>query len=167
MREVGKKIPVIVVTELPGEFSLLYGVAETIDVPGLNEHSLKICASTLGTEELYLRNDCEALSSGVFWANKDFHNNYIKKKNGDELFIQDNYLEAFKIYNDAISFHSKYDDDKCAMDSFLGIVLYIRCIACFLYGKWPERTNANTYMKKSVDGIIQNLKRSIVFEKHA
>lgn len=80
MREVGKKIPVIVVTELPGEFSLLYGVAETIDVPGLNEHSLKICASTLGTEELYLRNDCEALSSGVFWANKDFHNNYIEKR---------------------------------------------------------------------------------------
>lgn len=168
VREVGKKIPVIVVTELPGEFSLLYGTAEMIDIPGLNEHSLRIRASTLGTEELYLRNECEALSSGVFWANKDFYDNYIEKKRiGDELFIQGNYQEAFESYNEAIAFHSKFDDDECVIDNFLGVVLYIRCIACFLYGKWPERTKANSYMKECVNDIMHKLKRSLVFEKHA
>ena len=83
----------------------------------------------------------------MFWANKDFYDNYIeKKKNGDELFIQGNYQEAFEKYNEAITFHSKFDDDECVIDNFLGVVLYIRCIACFLYGKWPERMKANSYM---------------------
>ena len=53
------------------------------------------------------------------------------------------------------------------IDNFLGVVLYIRCIACFLYGKWPERTKANSYMKECVNDIMHKLKRSLVFEKHA
>lgn len=168
VREVGKMTAVIVVTEHSGEFSLLYGVADLIDIPGLNEGSLKIRASTLGTEELYLRNQCEALSTGVFWSNKDFYSNYIEnKKNGDEFFVQGNYQEAFEKYNAAISFHSQYDDYECPMNDYLGIALYIRCIACFLYGKWPERTKANSYMKEAVDEIITRLKRSKMSEKHA
>lgn len=168
VREVGKKIPIIVVAEHSGEFSLLYGVAELIDVPGLNEHSLRIRASSLGTEELYLRNQCEALSSGVFWANKDFYTNYIEnKKNGDEFFIQGNYHEAFKSYNEAISFHSKYDDDECPMNDFLSMTLFVRCIACFLYGRWTERTNGIRYMKECVNDIMHKLKRCIVFEEHS
>lgn len=133
----------------------------------MNEGSLKIRASTLGTEELYFRNRCEALSTGVFWANKDFYSNYIEnKKTGDEFFAQGNYREAFEKYNEAISFHSQYDDYECPMNDYLGIALYIRCIACFLYGKWPERTNANSYMKEAVDEIMSRLKRSKMSEKH-
>lgn len=76
IREIGKRIPVVIVSEYSGEFSLLYGPAVMIDIPCLNERTLKIKPSSLGIEELYLRNDIEAMSSGVFGQTKSFLKKY-------------------------------------------------------------------------------------------
>lgn len=167
IREIGKSIAIIIVTEHAGEFALLYGVAVFVDIPTLNERSLRIRASLLETEGLYLRNQIDAISTGVFCANKDFYTNYIENKFvGDNLFAQGNYNEAFEKYNLAILFHSKYDEHKCPINDLLGVVLYIRCVACFLYGKWVERTKANYYIKKTIEKILNCLKNDGMNEKH-
>ncbi len=167
IREFGKENPIVVVSEHAAELSIVYGLAKMIDIPGLNERTLKIKPSRLGTEELYLRNQCEAIKTGIFWANMDFFINYIENKNeGDKLFEVGNYQDAFSKYNDAISFHSKYDESDCLMNDFLGLVLYVRCIACFLYGQWPERTCANTLMKETTDKLIKKLRKSNMSEYH-
>lgn len=168
IREIGEKIPVIVVSENAGEFSLIYGTDVTmIDVPALNARSLKIKASFLGTEELYLRNQCEAIRSGVFWANDDFYMNLLKNKiDGDSLFTRGKYEKAFEKYNAAISFHSKYDEAECPMNDFIGLALYMRCVACFVYGKWSEKSDALELMKESMQDILRKLKRSSMLDLH-
>lgn len=168
IREIGEKIPVIVVSENAGEFSLIYGTdVVVIDVPSFNERSMKIRASSLGTEELYLRNQCEAIRTGVFWANNDFFKHLLKNKiDGDSLLAKGKYDKAFEKYNAAISFHSKYDEAECPINDFIGISLYMRCIACFVYGKWTERSDALELMKKRTEEILTQLKRSSMSELH-
>lgn len=168
IREIGEKIPVIVVSENAGEFLLIYGTdVSMIDVPVLNARSLKIKASFLGTEELYLRNQCEAIRTGVFLANDDFYKNLLRNKiDGDFLFTKGKYDKAFEKYNAAISFHSKYDEAECPINDFIEISLYMRCIACFVYGKWTERSDALELMKKRTDEILTQLKRSSMSELH-
>lgn len=167
IRRVGEKTAVIVVTEYAAEFSILYGEAVMVNVIGLNENSLKIRTSKLQTEELYLHNRCEAVSSGVFWANKDFYDSFLANKIlGDRLFAQEDYKGAFEKYNNAISFHAKFDNDECLINDFLSMTLFVRCIACFLYGKWPEKNDAIKYMKEGVNSIMLKLKKSEMCELH-
>ena len=168
IREIGEKIPVIVVSEKAGEFSLVYGYdIAMIYVPSLNGRTMKIKASSLRTEELYLRNQCEAIRTGVFWANNDFFKNFIEKKMaGDLLFSQEKYQEAFRLYNDVISFHAKFDNNECLINDFLTMTIFVRCIACFLYGNWPERTDAAKYMKEGINDIMLKLKKSEMGELH-
>lgn len=166
--EIGEKLPIIVASENPGEFSLVYGTeAEMIDVPSLNDRSLKIKPSSLGTEELYMRNQHQAIRSGIFWANNDFFKNFLEKKMaGDSLFSKGKYQEAFRLYNDVISFHAKFDNDECLINDFLTMTLFVRCIACFLFGNWPERTDATKYMKEDINDIMLKLKKSEMGELH-
>jgi len=167
IREIGEKVAVVVVSENAGKISLVYGEAERVDVPGLNERSLKIRPSSLQTEELYLRNQCDAIRSGFFWANNDIYEGLIKNKmTGDLLFAKGKYKEAFKKYSSAISFHSKHDKEECLIHDFIGVSLYLRCVACFVYGKWTERSDANKYMKESIDKILTRLKRSSMADLH-
>lgn len=168
IKTVGEKTAVIIVSEYAAEFSVLYGEAIMIDIPGLNENSLKIRASKLPTNKLYQRNKCDAISSGEFWVNDEFYRKFLAKKIlGDKLFGQENYRKAFEKYTDAISFHSNYDNDaECPINGFLDITIYIRCVACFLYGKWPEHSKANNFMKENIELIIANLQHSSLGESH-
>lgn len=167
IREVGKIVAVIIVSEHPGKLLYLCGDAIMVCVPGLNEYSLKIKPSSLQTEKLYLQNQCEAVRSGIFLANDDFYINFIENKmSGDLLFAQDKYREALEKYYNAISFHIKFDRYVCQIYDFLRMTLFVRCIACFLYSKWPEQTNTIQYMKESVCNIMTKLKKSELEEFH-
>ena len=168
IREIGEKIPIIVVSENAGEFSLVYGYdVSMIDVPSLNGRTMKIKASSLKTEKLYLRNQCEAIRTGVFWANDDFYRGLLKNKiEGDVFFSKEKYEKAFEKYNAAISFHSRYDETECPINDFIGLALYMRCTACFVYGKWSERSDALELMKESIEDVLNQLKRSSMSDRH-
>lgn len=164
IRRIGDKTAVIIASEYAANLSLFYGEAVMVDIIGLNEKSLKICASGLRTEEIYQRNCYEAIKSGVVWANQDFYDNYITNKIiGDGLFCHGDYQGALEKYNDAISFHSSYGKDRCSINDFLSIVLYVRCIACFLYGKWPGKTD---YLKANIEQSITGLRQSELGRHH-
>lgn len=168
IREIGEKIPVVVVSENAGEFSLVYGYdVSMIDIPSLNARSLKIKVSSLGTEELYFRNQNHAITSKVYLSNEEFFKNLLRNKiEGDSLFAEEKYEKAFEKYNAAISFHSKYDEAECPINDFVGFSLYLRCVACFLYGKWNERSDALELMKESMQDILKKLKRSSMLDLH-
>ena len=79
---------------------------------------------------------------------------------------KEKYEKAFEKYNAAISFHSRYDETECPINDFIGLALYMRCTACFVYGKWSERSDALELMKESIEDVLNQLKRSSMSDRH-
>lgn len=160
--EIAETIPVVIASPHGSDVSVVYGYGTTlIDIPSPNERSLKIKPSSLETERLYLRNQTQAIHTGVFLANNDFFNNFIKNKmDGDSLLASGKYDKAFEKYSEAISFHCKYDNTECSVNDFLSLTMYIRCVACFVYGKWSERNDTFELMKERAVSVLSDLKVS-------
>ena len=132
-----------------------------------NDRSLKIRASCLENNDLYRMNERTALGTGVFLANEDFYEKYIKKKHdGDRLFEEGKYDDALHKYFDAFSFHvDTCDDINTAMSEFLLLVVYIRIYACSIFGMWKENKPLKD-MKEDTTELFATLKKSNEFSCH-
>lgn len=167
LHSLSKRAIVLICSQYAAEISIVYGDAIILEIMCQNEHSLRIKSSGLLTEELYLRNQCEAITTGIFCANADFYNNLLVNKiHGDRLFENGEYFEAYKLYSAAISFHSDHDVKACPIHDFISTSLYIRCIACFFFGKLTERTGAIRLMNRTIREIIDKLKESKMMQFH-
>lgn len=165
---VGKDMGVIIVCDYAGEFRMLFkGEWPMIDVLCQNEQSLKIKYSSLNTYEIIRRNQILAAKTGMLWSNKEYYENLIEKKMlGDYYLEKAKYHDAFVEYNEALSFHSDFIDEECSINDFIDLTLFVRCVACYLYGGFKERSKANTILKEEIKEILDGLKESDMMEKH-
>lgn len=165
---VGKDMGIIIVCEHAGEFCMLYnGDLPMIDVFCQNEQSLKIKYVSLDTDEIIKRNQILAAKTGVLWSNKEYYENLIEKKMlGDYYLENSRYHDAFLEYNEALSFHSDFIDGECSINDFIDLALFVRCVACYLYGGFEEHSKANTILKEEIKEILDDLKESDMMEKH-